>query len=75
MASYLEIDLTYTLSWLGLLECMSALSRMAPGEILEVLLKDPEAVGNLVRILKRSRNQVLQSKSEGTYYRVCIQKG
>ena len=75
MASSLEIDLTYTLSWLGLLKCMSTLSRMNPGEILEVLLKDPEAVENLVMILQRSTNQVLQSKSEGTHYRVCIQKG
>ena len=75
MSSSLEIDLTCTGSWLSLLKCMSTLSTMEPGDILEVLMQDHKSVESLVIILKRSLNQVLQTKKEGSCYRVCIRKG
>ncbi len=75
MVASLEIDLTCTLPWLGLLKCMHTLSRIGPGEVLVVLLEDQEAVDSLIKIIQRSTNQVLQSKREENCYRVCIRKG
>ena len=75
MSSPLELDLTCTGSWLSLLKCMSTLSAMESGDVLEVLMEDYKSVEVLVKILQRSLNQVLQTKKEGNCYRVCIQKG
>ena len=75
MTSKLEINLIDTVSWLSLLKCKDMLSKMALGDVLEVLIKDSEVVVDLTIIVNRSQDQLLQTLREEDNYRICIKKG
>ena len=53
-----EINLIDTVSWLSLLKCKDMLSKMALGDVLEVLIKDPEVIEDLTKIVNRSQDQL-----------------
>ena len=55
-----EINLIDTVSWLSLLKCKDALSKMTMGDELEVLIKDHEVIEDLKKIVNRSQDQLLQ---------------
>ena len=75
MNSKLEINLIDTVSWLSLLKCKDMLSKMALGDVLEVLIKDSEVIEDLTIIVKRSQYQLLQTLREEDHYRIRIKKG
>ena len=70
-----EINLIDTVSWLSLLKCKDVLSKMSMGDVLEVLIKDPEVIEDLKKIVNRSQDQLLQTMSEEDHYRIRIKKG
>ena len=75
MTSKLEINLVDTVSWLSLLKCKDVLSKMALGEVLEVLINDLEVIEDLTKIINRSQDQLLQTLREEDNYRIRIKKG
>ena len=75
MTSKLEINLIDTVSWLSLLKSKDMLYKMALGDVLEVLIKDPEVIEDLTKIVNRSQDQLLQTLREEDNYRVRIKKG
>jgi TusA-related sulfurtransferase len=48
---------------------------MALGDVLEVLIKDPEVIEDLTKIVNRSQDQLLQTLREEDHYRIRIKKG
>lgn len=70
-----EINLIDTVSWLSLLKCKDMLSKMTMGDVLEVLIKDPEVIEDLTKIFNRSQDQLLQKLREEDHYRIRIKKG
>ncbi|MFH2219693.1 MAG: sulfurtransferase TusA family protein [Pseudomonadota bacterium] len=70
-----ELDLIGVISPLCILKCKSELARMDAGYVLEVLLQDPEVVGEIIKIVRRSRDRVMKSEQEGDHYRIWLKKG
>jgi TusA-related sulfurtransferase len=50
------------------------LAGMNTGDVLEILLQDPEVVDELVKIIERSKDEVIKSQQDGDHYRVWIKK-
>jgi len=73
MASIL--DLIGVVSPICLLKCKSALARLNPGEVLDVLVQDAEVVESLSMILKQSQDRMEAFFREGECYRISIRKG
>jgi TusA-related sulfurtransferase len=73
MASLL--DLMGVVSPICLLKCKSALSRLNPGEVLDVLVQDEEVVESLSMILKQSQDRMEGYSKEGECFRISIRKG
>ena len=57
------------------LEYKRSLNGMEPGDILEISMQDPDAVDELVTIVRRSQDQLIEMKKEVDLYRIQIQKG
>jgi len=57
------------------LKCKSALSRLNPGEVLEVMVQDEEVVESLSMILKQSQDRMESLTKEGDCFRISIRKG
>jgi TusA-related sulfurtransferase len=75
MTTKTELDLVGVLSPVCLLKCKSVLTEMDSGNVLEVLLKDTDVVEQLVKIIKRSQDQVIKLEMEGDHYRISLKKG
>ena len=72
MSSTQELDLRGVALPVCLLKCKEALSNMTSGQQLQVLLQDPEALNDLVRIVERSRDQLTEWRKEEDHYRIII---
>lgn len=70
-----ELNLLGVMSPLCLLKCKSFLDEMKSGNSLEVLVQDPEVVEDLLKIIERSKDQVIKVETEDEYFRVHIEKG
>jgi TusA-related sulfurtransferase len=70
-----ELDLIGVVSPVCLLKCKSVLTQMRTGEVLEILLQDPDVVEELLKIIARSTDKVIQSTQEGDHYRIRLIKG
>lgn len=75
MASKKVLDLLGVISPLDLLKCKTCLKSMEKGEIIEVLLADEDVVKNLIRIIQRSKDEIIYTKKENGNIRLGIQKG
>jgi len=75
MFSVKELDLIGVVSPVCLLKCKRALAEMDAGEVLEILLQDPYVVEELLKIIERSADKVIQSEQEGDHYRIRLIKG
>jgi len=75
MSSKSELNLLGVMSPLCLLKCKSSLEEMKSGNFLEVLVQDPEVVEDLVKIIERSKDQIVKIETEDEYFRVQIEKG
>lgn len=69
------IDLRGVVSPVCLLKCKSMLAKINGGDVLEVILQDPEVVEELVKIVERSEDKIIDQQKEEDYYRINIQKG
>ncbi|MFC1811121.1 sulfurtransferase TusA family protein [Thermodesulfobacteriota bacterium] len=74
-ASIKELNLIGVVSPVCMLKCKSELARMNAGDVLEVLLQDPEAVEELVKIIERSKDRVISKEHEEDHYRIRVRKG
>lgn len=75
MAMASTLDLIGVISPICLLKCKSALSRLNPGEVLDVLVQDEEVVESLSMILKQSQDRMESFYKEGECFRISIRKG
>jgi len=75
MAENVKLNLSHTLSPIGLLECKNVLSKMTAGQVLEVWTQDPEMIDNIKTIVRLSTDQVIRTDKENGYLRIFIAKG
>ncbi len=75
MVSRTKIDLIGNARPICLLKCKSTLNQMNTGDTLEVLLGDPGVVHELIAIINRSSDRVVQWVQEGDHFRIQIEKG
>jgi TusA-related sulfurtransferase len=74
MNSKNEINLIGVISPVCLLKCKSTLAGMNSGDMLEILLQDPEVVDELIKIVERSNDRVVSKQRDSDHYRVTIRK-
>ena len=58
-----------------IVKARSWLSRMKPGQILELLGTDPEALKNLPSILKNGNDRIIEVEKYPDYHRLLIRRG
>jgi TusA-related sulfurtransferase len=75
MAAKADLDLTGVVSPICLLQLKSALSDLAPGDILCVSVQDPDVTAKIQKIVERSRDKVIDRQEEGSQVRISIRKG
>ena len=63
-------------SWpVCLLKFKSVVNGLCACEVLEVKAQDPEVVENIIMIVNRSEDTLINQQKEGDVYRLSIQKG
>ena len=70
-----KLDLTDTVSFLGILKCQKELSQIGAGDLLEVVMDDPDMVNDLITIIERSNDHVADRSQDGNRIKICIAKG
>ena len=75
MSQKSELDLVGVVWPVCLLECKRTLKDMDSGDILEIFMQDPDAVNELVTIVGRSPDQIVEMKQDSDRFRIRIQKG
>ena len=75
MVSKSELYLSGTISPLGLLKCKNRLYKMAPGDILEIFSNDSDIVDDLIKIIERSPDRILNIEQKAGEFCIKIQKG
>ena len=70
-----NLNLEGTVQPFGLLVVANTLSKMSPGEVLEIIVPDRELLDNILKIMRNSENKVLEYGEDGTRYWVTINKG
>ena len=74
MPSKSELNLTGVAWPMCLLKFKSALQNLCSKEVLEVLAGDPDVVENIILIVDRSADRVVNQRKEGETYRISIEK-
>jgi len=69
------LNLIGVVSPICLLKCKSALSRLTPGDVIQVMVQDEEVVESLSMILKQSQDSMESFTREGECFRISIRKG
>ncbi len=75
MAAKSELYLSGIISPLGLLKCKNRLYKMTPGDILEIFSNDPDVVDDLIKIIERSSDKIMDIERKEGEFRIKIQKG
>ena len=70
-----KLDLSDTISFLGLLKCQKELSQIEAGDLLEVVTDDLDMVNDLIKIVERSNDRVTERSQDGDRIKICIVKG
>ena len=70
-----KLDLSDTISFLGLLKCQKELSQIGAGDLLEVVTDDLDMVNDLIKIIERSNDRVTERSQDGDRIKICIVKG
>ena len=70
-----ELRLTDIMAPFSLLLCRNALFGLEPGDEIDVLMADPSALADLILIIERSPDRILEKRREGDCFRVRIRKG
>jgi TusA-related sulfurtransferase len=74
MTANFELNLIGVVSPFCLLEFKAALSRLRPGQILEILIRDPEVMRDLVRLVDHSPDRLLGSEKIGKTFRLVVKR-
>ena len=70
-----KLNLIGVVSPVCLLKCKRVLSEMDAGDVLEVLLQDPDVVEELVKIVERSSDRVMKLNREQDHFRIQLERG
>ena len=70
-----KLNLIGVVSPVCLLQCKRVLSEMDAGDVLEVLLQDPDVVEELVKIVERSSDRVMKLNQEQDHFRIQLERG
>jgi TusA-related sulfurtransferase len=74
MPSKSELDLV-GISWpVCLLKFKCVLNDLCPCDVLDVAARDPDVVDNIILIVDRSGNTLIDQRLEGDTYRLTIEK-
>ena len=69
------LDITGDVCPITFVKTKLKLEELAPGEILEVILKGGEPIRNVPRSVKGEGHKILEVKEVGGNYRLLIEKG
>jgi len=69
-----RLDLQGVLCPLNFVKAKLKLEEMEPGEVLEIIIDDDEAVSNVPRSLKNEGHHILQLQKQEKTYRLVVQK-
>lgn len=75
MAAVNELDLSGVLLPVCLLKCKTMLQTLRSGQVMRVIVQDPETADSIVKIIERSADRVIGREQDGGRYRVTLQKG
>lgn len=75
MARISKLDLLGIVTPICLLKSKEALTKMSPGEKLEIWVEDPEVIQSLSKILERSGDGVEGVSQDKGIYRFLVRKG
>lgn len=71
----LRVDLHGVACPMNFVRTKAALAQISPGELLEIILDEGDAILNVPRSIKEDGHQVLQVENQGETFRVLIRKG
>jgi len=69
-----KLDLSGIVVPFCLFMCKTTLAAMKPGAIVEIRLRDPAIIEDLLIILQRSGDRVMSQRQEGEHYHLWVQK-
>jgi len=72
MAAISRLNLIGVVSPFCLLEFKHAVARVRHGEMLEVLIQDPDVADDLVRLVHRSDDHLVDHKRDGHNFRILV---
>ena len=72
MPSKAELNLIGVVWPVCLLQCNSELNRLYAGEEIDVIVKDPDVLKDLLIILERSSDHLVTTSKQGERYRLHI---
>ena len=74
MSSTEQLDLI-GITWpVCLLKFKTVLNTLSSRQVLEVLAQDPEVVENIVMIIERSEDTLINSRQDGEIYRLSVRR-
>ena len=74
MGAVKKLNLIGVVSPFCLLEFKAALAGFRPGQALEVSVQDPEVVDDLIRLVNRSEDRLLELKRVGKTFRLTVER-
>ena len=74
MESHQQLDISGQMMPLSLALCKFTLAQMAPGEVLEIRLRDPETFQDLLIIVERSGDRLLSWEKHQDCYSLWVRK-
>jgi len=69
-----KLNLTRILVPYSHLLCKSTLAAMEPGTVLEIRVRDPDTLNDLLMILEHSGDRLIAQKEQGDSYLLWVQK-
>ena len=75
MPQKFELILSDVLPFVNLLKFKNEMTRLKPGDLLEVRLNDEDMVGDLEKIVNRSEDRIAGKIKEGDLIKISILRG
>lgn len=74
MAANIQLNMIGMVSPFCLLAFKAALARLKPRQVLEVCVRDPDVMADLVRLLHHSTDRLLEQVRVGDHYRIRVER-
>ena len=74
MSSTVQLDLKGVTWPVCLLKFKTVLNNLGSCEVMEVLAQDPEVVENIVMIIERSEDTLIDRRQDGETYRLSVRR-